>query len=84
MCECREGIIEKYDDDGDKKIGEESTNLFVHDCGYIRLRNALIPKAERLAIQAVGLDDKGKPNSGFSRAFTGIMNELARESGVCK
>lgn len=81
MCDCREGIIERYDADG-VKLFEAPTKLHVHNCEYIMRRNELIPQAERLALARVGLGDNGKPQSRFSRVFILTMDKLASEAGI--
>lgn len=55
-----------------------SHNLYVHDCRYILERNALIPRAERMALKQTGLDNKGKVTGSFSRAFMRAMDDLWR------
>ena len=81
MCQCREGIVNKYDDQG-VKIAEEKTNLNVHNCEYIGRRNELIRDAEKAALQQVGVDQDGKVGAGFSRAFIRLMDEAAIKAGI--
>ena len=60
-----------------------------HDCDYVDARNALIPKAERIASQeAVRLVPEGsvglelRRDAAWNRAFHAAMDALAAENGL--
>lgn len=70
-CNCAEGKTSRYNEYGRVVESGIPTNLHVHDCNYIILRNALITKAEKLAKQ-----------TGVT--FFKAMDFLVREHGVVK
>lgn len=49
-----------------------------HQCGYVDQVNSLIPVAERLAFETVGLMDRIR----FSHAFAIAMQRLCEERGL--
>lgn len=75
MCDCAEGKIQVFRK-GMSRPDEVPTGLEVHDCEYIRARNALEGEAKALA------GDENEP--GFTRKFLKAMDQLARFRGLIK
>lgn len=69
-CQCNEGILQRAgkNDKTGEKLPEIRAPL-VHDCDYIRQRDALIPAAMALA-------DMRPPTWTWDRAFHSAMNQL--------
>lgn len=58
-----------------------------HDCDYVEKRNALIPKASRMAWERVEAAKNAMPGDRekfFDVTFHAVMNELAAEAGLCQ
>lgn len=54
---------------------------------YEQERNKLIPDAERFANQTIGKTPKGNRDEWtikWNKAFLGKMDQLAKETGLCK
>lgn len=73
-CHCNEGFLRREVRGADGKVSvSEIRAPLVHDCKYVKARDALIPKAERIA------QEKTKPGGpSFSANFMEAMNELWR------
>lgn len=84
MCDCNEGFIQRtsINADGVKIPGIRAP--MVHDCAYIRRRDALIPAAERIAEQAVQHLDKVPRRRAFATSFMRTMNDLWLASEAAK
>lgn len=53
-----------------------------HDCRYVDARNALIPSAERFALEACRMRGIPENGPGFSRTFSLRMEALAVDAGI--
>lgn len=74
-CNCDEGFVQRA---GVSPSGDPIPEIrapMVHDCEYIRRRNAMIPAAERIA---GGRPIKG--DGGFSRRFMDAMEALWKQA----
>lgn len=70
-CTCAEGFSRQTDD------GELiPTGLHVHDCAYIKRRNAALDEAEAIATRAANGKRHGR---GWHKAFFDAVNELSAE-----
>ena len=82
-CNCAEGIRFKAVKQvagakGGVVDGESVIRLLmpqVHDCSYVRMRNSLIPIAEREVLLELGSDDA----PGYAVAFLARMSRLVKE-----
>jgi hypothetical protein len=77
-CICEEGFTIRLAPNGEQITGElEPTYLNAHDCGYIKMRNALVPIADDLATRKY---PSGAESMERSRFFCATMERLAREN----
>lgn len=73
-CQCPEAYVPTYRD-GFEHVPRRLPAARLHDCQYIRLRNALIPAAQKIA-------KRKSPHGGYewSAAYTAAMECLAAEA----
>ncbi len=74
-CQCREGWIAVYD--GGALVGKKKAPP-VHDCEYIKKRNALMSGAVAKA------NHERRSDESWASAFGRAMNALVQERVLCR
>lgn len=92
-CACDEGYVAVYDYDFEGNVLGLShfaaTELYVHDCGYIRLRNSKIKEAEKMSrqldvpfLKCMDFLMNRAPEDGTAYAMMNGFATSPRQSGV--
>ena len=74
MCKCTEGKVKIFVNE--TAYRQEENNLQAHNCEYVEKRNALIPRAERMA-RAISKEAAGP-------TFLRCMDFLVKEAGLLR